>query len=203
MQVIEAQCSWSWRLTITSISTRCGRCPYHAATNIPAGGRRQSWGQFLPTTAQFSAQRPRVRRQWSLISRTRSGGDQYIAVAAPNFGQRPGRPRDLAVCGMGERAMKNRVPALGAVFVRCITAGIPGLPVHWRRGLAALSVVAAVLLVLGQPVPSLAGGQPRAAATVSAGPFNKVWTYALSQYAQASQTGQALTQLSDGSVVVG
>src|SRR5215472_216439 len=27
MQVIEAQCSWSWRLTITSISTRSGRRP--------------------------------------------------------------------------------------------------------------------------------------------------------------------------------
>jgi len=104
---------------------------------------------------------------------------------------------------MGERAMKNRVPALGAVFVQCITAGILGLPVYWRRGLAALSVVAAVLLVLGQPVPSLAGGQPRATAPVSAGPFNKVWTYALSQYAQASQTGESLTQLSDGTVVVG
>ena len=81
--------------------------------------------------------------------------------------------------------MKNRVPALGAVFVRRITAGILGLPGYWRRGLAALSVVAAVLLVLGQPVPSLAGGQPPATATVTAGPFNKVWTYALSQYAQA------------------
>ena len=127
-------------------------------------------------TAWFSAQRPRVRRRSSLISRTRSGGDQYIAVAAPNFGQGPGRPCDLAGCGMGERAMKNRVPALGAVFVRCTTAGILGLPGHWRRGLAALSVVAAVLLVLGQPVPSLAGAQPRATARVGAGPFNKVWT---------------------------
>ena len=101
------------------------------------------------TTARFSARRRRARRQSSLISRTRSGGDQYVAVAAPNFGQRPGRPRDLAGCGRGERAMKNRVPALGAVFVRRITAGILGLPGYWRRGLAALSVVAAVLLVLG------------------------------------------------------
>ena len=99
--------------------------------------------------------------------------------------------------------MKNRVPALGAVFVRCITAGILGLPVHWRRGLAALSVVAAVLLVVGQPVPSLAGGKPRGTASASAGPFNKVWTYPLSQYAQASQTGESLAQLSDGTIVVG
>src|SRR6516164_2426481 len=30
-----------------------------------------------------------------------------------------------------------------------------------------------------------------------------VWTYPLSQYAQASQTGESLTQLSDGTVVVG
>ena len=82
--------------------------------------------------------------------------------------------------------MKNRVPALGAVFARCITAGIRGLPGYWRRGLAALSVVAAVMLVLGQPVPSLADGQPPATATATSGPFNKVWTYALSQYAQAS-----------------
>ena len=73
----------------------------------------------------------------------------------------------------------------------------------WRRGLAAFSVVAAVLLVvLGQPVPSLAGSQPPATATPSAGPFNKVWTSALSQYAQASQTGESLAQLSDGTIVV-
>ena len=70
-----------------------------------------------------------------------------------------------------------------------------------RRGLATLSVAAA-LLVLGQPVPSLAGSQPPATAPPSAGPFNKVWTYALSQYAQASQTGESLAQLSDGTVVV-
>jgi hypothetical protein len=66
----------------------------------------------------------------------------------------------------------------------------------------ALLLAPAVLLVLGQPVPSLAGGQP-SSATASAGPFNKVWTYALSQYAQASQTGESLTQLPDGSIVVG
>jgi hypothetical protein len=104
---------------------------------------------------------------------------------------------------MGEQAMKNRVPALGAVLVRWITAGILGLTMYWRRALAAFSVVAAVLLVLGQPVPSLAGGQPSATATATAGPFNKVWTYALSQYAQASQTGESLTQLADGTIVVG
>lgn len=76
-------------------------------------------------------------------------------------------------------------------------------PVCWRRGLAALSVVAAVLLVLGQPVPSLADGQPPATATASAGPFNNVWTYGLSQYAQASQSGNSLTQLSNGTIVAG
>ena len=87
--------------------------------------------------------------------------------------------------------------------MRDITAGMLGLRGYWRRGLAAVSVVAAVLLVLGQPVPSLAGGQPLATATASAGPFNKVWTFALSPYAQASQTGRSLTQLSDGAIVVG
>lgn len=71
---------------------------------------------------------------------------------------------------------------------------------RWR--LAGTILVAAVaLLVVGQPVPSLAGGQPPAA-TASAGPFNKVWTYALSQYAQASQSGESLTQLADGTIVV-
>lgn len=99
--------------------------------------------------------------------------------------------------------MKNRAPALGAVFALCMTTGNLGLLGYWRRRLAALSVVTAVLLVLGHPVPSLAGGQPAATATATSGPFNKVWTYALSQYAQASQSGQSLAQLSDGTVVVG
>src|SRR5215469_16393585 len=69
------------------------------------------------------------------------------------------------------------------------------------RGLAALSVVATILLVFGQSVPSLAGNKPTP--TASPGPFNKVWTFALSQFAQASQSGNSLTQLSDGTVVVG
>jgi hypothetical protein len=69
-------------------------------------------------------------------------------------------------------------------------------------GLATLPV-AAVLLVLGQSVPSVASSKPPATAPSSAGPFNKVWTYALSQYAQASQTGNSLTQLPDGTIVVG
>jgi hypothetical protein len=80
--------------------------------------------------------------------------------------------------------------------------GMKSVVCRWR-GLAALLVVAAVLLVLGQPAPSLAGGQRPATATASAGPFNKVWAYALSQYAQASQSGNSLTQLSDGTIVVG
>jgi hypothetical protein len=81
-------------------------------------------------------------------------------------------------------------------------AGMKSL-VCWRRGLATLSVVAAVLPVFGQPIPSLARSQPPATATASVGPFNKVWTYALSQYAQASQSGNSLTQLSNGTIVVG
>src|SRR5215469_11514325 len=69
------------------------------------------------------------------------------------------------------------------------------------RGLAALSVVATILLVFGQSVPSLAGSKPTP--TASPGPFNKVWTFALSQFAQASQSGNSLLQLSDGTIVVG
>src|SRR5437762_14042506 len=53
-------------------------------------------------------------------------------------------------------------------------------------------VIAAVL------VPSSAFTQPS-----SGGPFDKVWTVALSPYNQASQTGNSLTQLSDGTIVVG
>src|SRR5438094_288822 len=53
-------------------------------------------------------------------------------------------------------------------------------------------VIAAVL------VPSSAFTQP-----TSGGPFDKVWTVALSPYNQASQTGNSLTQLSDGTIVVG
>jgi len=69
------------------------------------------------------------------------------------------------------------------------------------RGLAALSAVATIILVFGQPVPSLAGSKPTP--PPSAGPFNKVWTFALSQFVQASQSGNSLLQLSDGTIVVG
>jgi hypothetical protein len=72
----------------------------------------------------------------------------------------------------------------------------------WRHAAAALSAAAVVLVVAGQPVPALAGTQPLTA-TGSAGPFNKVWTYALSQFAQASQSGISVTQLADGTVVAG
>ena len=47
-------------------------------------------------------------------------------------------------------------------------------------------------------VPSSGFTQP-----TSGGPFDKVWTVALSPYNQASQTGNSLTQLSDGTIVVG
>jgi hypothetical protein len=71
-----------------------------------------------------------------------------------------------------------------------------------RRPAATISVAAAIVLVFVQPVPSLAGSHPLATTSASGGPFNKVWTYALSPYAQASQTGESLTQLSDGTIVV-
>jgi hypothetical protein len=41
------------------------------------------------------------------------------------------------------------------------------------------------------------------AQATGAGPFNEVWTVALSQFNQASETGNSLTQLSDGTIVVG
>jgi hypothetical protein len=36
MQVIEAQCSWSWRLTITFISSRSGRWSTVSAMRVAA-----------------------------------------------------------------------------------------------------------------------------------------------------------------------
>jgi hypothetical protein len=44
------------------------------------------------------------------------------------------------------------------------------------------------------------GAPPQALASE---PFSKVWTVALSQYNQADQTGESLTQLSNGTIVVG
>jgi hypothetical protein len=53
----------------------------------------------------------------------------------------------------------------------------------------------------GAGTPILAFSQARAA--VSSGPFNEIWTVALSQYDQAVETGDSLTQLSNGTIVVG
>jgi hypothetical protein len=59
------------------------------------------------------------------------------------------------------------------------------------------------IMALGSGV-SLAFATPAAAAAaVSSGPFNKIWTVALSQYNQAAETGESLTQLSNGTIVVG
>ncbi|MBO0822849.1 MAG: hypothetical protein J2P27_03195 [Actinobacteria bacterium] len=52
-------------------------------------------------------------------------------------------------------------------------------------------------------MPSLAGGESTATAKGTVGPFNNVWTYAASPANQASQIGISLTQLPDGTVVVG
>src|SRR5215469_15527005 len=129
------------------------------------------------------------------------GGYEYPAETG-----QPGGPAVTAGA-----TMKNRHACPGSCASGCTGAGTRGLSaardgakslVDRRRGLAAtISVAAAMLLVLGQPVPSLAGSHPAATATSSAGPFNKVWTYALSPYAQASQTGESLAQLSDGTIV--
>ena len=72
-----------------------------------------------------------------------------------------------------------------------------------RGGFAALAVTGAVLLAFGQPVASRAGSHAAGTTTTSAGPFDKVWTYAFSQYAQASQSGDSVTQLTDGTIVAG
>ena len=45
-------------------------------------------------------------------------GSEYMAKA--------GRPPQPGSRGMGERAMKNRTPALGAALLLCITAGLLG-----------------------------------------------------------------------------
>ena len=129
------------------------------------------------------------------------GGYEYPAET--------GQPRGLAVTAGA--TMKNCDACPGSCASGCTGAGARGLSaardgakslVDRHRGLAAtITVAAAMLLVLGQPVPSVAGSHRAATATTSAGPFNKVWTYALSQYAQASQTGESLAQLSDGTIV--
>lgn len=92
--------------------------------------------------------------------------------------------------------------ALARKVDRMARAGITPM-VFGRRALAGLSFVAAALAVLGQPVPFLASGQSQPTLTAGAGPFNKAWTYAQSQYAQASQSGNSLVQLPDGTIVVG
>src|SRR5437763_11384727 len=38
---------------------------------------------------------------------------------------------------------------------------------------------------------------------IASGPFNKVWIVPLSQYNQADETGNSLTQLSNGTIVAG
>jgi len=59
------------------------------------------------------------------------------------------------------------------------------------------------ILALGSGVSLTFATPAAAAAAVSSGPFNKIWTVALSQYNQAAETGESLTQLSNGTIVVG
>src|SRR5215472_9774011 len=56
------------------------------------------------------------------------------------------------------------------------------------------AIVAALVTSLGL------AAQKQQAAT---GPFNKIWTVALSQYNQSNEAGISLTQLSNGTIVVG
>jgi hypothetical protein len=66
-----------------------GHCQYHVATNIHAGGRRQA---LTVSSQTMAGSVPGVPCPAAAVvdQRSRSGGDQYIAVAAPNSGQRLG-----------------------------------------------------------------------------------------------------------------
>src|SRR5215472_3708398 len=59
------------------------------------------------------------------------------------------------------------------------------------------------ILALGSGVSLTFATPAAAAAAVGSGPFNEIWTVALSQYNQAAETGESLTQLSNGTIVVG
>lgn len=75
-------------------------------------------------------------------------------------------------------ALQSRVASKGAA------AELGGLATSWRGG---------------GPVPAFTQAQ----AALSSGPFNKIWTVALSQYSQAAEDGESLAQLSNGTIVVG
>jgi hypothetical protein len=52
-------------------------------------------------------------------------------------------------------------------------------------------------------IAALCAASTQAQAATYSGPYNKIWTVALSQYNQADETGNSLTQLANGSILVG
>jgi hypothetical protein len=100
----------------------------------------------------------------------------------------------------------------GRVAPKSAAAEPGGLATPWRGGAFPGSASWSRQVIGGTATASGAGahnpGAPapavtQAQAALSSGPFNKIWTVALSQYNQAAETGESLTQLSNGTIVVG
>jgi hypothetical protein len=104
-------------------------------------------------------------------------------------------------------------PALqGRVASTSASAELGGLAALWRSGAFAGSASWSRQVIGETAAVSAAGARspgarvrafPRAQGALSSGPFNKIWTVALSQYSQADETGESLAQLSNGTIVVG
>jgi hypothetical protein len=100
----------------------------------------------------------------------------------------------------------------GGVAPRSSAAELGGLAAPWRGGAFLGSADWSRQVIGGTATVSDAGthspGVPmpafrQAQTALGGGPFNKIWTVALSQYNQAAETGESLTQLSNGTIVVG
>jgi hypothetical protein len=100
----------------------------------------------------------------------------------------------------------------GGVAPKSATAELAGLATPWRAG-AFLGSVSWSRRVIGDTATVFAAGAhspgaptpavTQAQAALNSGPFNKIWTVALSQYNQAAETGESLAQLSNGTIVIG
>jgi hypothetical protein len=69
--------------------------------------------------------------------------------------------------------------------------------------IAALSVALLLIWFWQVSEGKAAGGVGAQQQRAASGPFNKIWTVALSQYNQSDEAGISLTQLSNGTIVVG